>query len=101
MAVYLCGRIRGRKLLLGSALAAIFGLAVLSFTNNAFGAGTGVVFVGAGFACIFPLVAEKIGRRFPYYHPAFFNGIFSFALMGAMLAPATLGFLPKPPESGW
>ena len=95
LAFYLVGRIRGRKLLLGSTLAAIFGLAVLSFTNNAFGAGTGVVFVGAGFACIFPLVAEKIGRRFPYYHPAHFNGIFSFAMMGAMLAPATLGFLAE------
>jgi hypothetical protein len=51
------------------------------------------VLAGAGFACIFPLVAENIGRRFPYYHPAFFNGIFSFALMGGMLAPATLGYL--------
>ena len=94
-AVYLVRRVRGRKLLPGSALAAIFGLTLLAFTNNEFGAAAGVVCVGAGFACIFPLVAENIGRRFPYYHPAFFNGIFSFALMGAMLAPATLGFLAE------
>ena len=38
------------------------------------------------------LAAEAIGRRFPYYHPGFFNGIFSFALVGGLLAPATLGY---------
>jgi hypothetical protein len=37
-------------------------------------------------------VAEAIGRRFPYYHPGFFNGIFSLALLGGLLAPATLGY---------
>lgn len=86
------GRVRHGRLLAGNVLAAIFGLALLFLTNNTFGAGTGVVLVGGGFAAIYPLVAEKIGRRFPYYNPAFFNGIFSFALMGGMLAPATLGY---------
>ena len=38
-------------------------------------------------------MAEAIGRRFPYYHPGFFNGIFSWALVGGLLAPATLGYL--------
>jgi len=37
-------------------------------------------------------VAEAIGRRFPYYHPGFFNGIFSLALLGGLLAPASLGY---------
>jgi len=50
------------------------------------------VFVGAGFASIYPLVAEAIGRRFPYYHPGFFSGIFSVALVGGLLAPASLGY---------
>ena len=49
-------------------------------------------FIGAGYASIYPLVAEAIGRRFPYYHPGFFNGIFSLALVGGLLAPATLGY---------
>jgi hypothetical protein len=35
---------------------------------------------------------EKIGDRFPYYHPGFFNGIFSLALTGGLLAPASLGY---------
>ena len=47
--------------------------------------------MAAGFAAVYPLVVEKIGDRFPYYHPGFFNGIFSFALTGGLLAPCTLG----------
>jgi FHS family glucose/mannose:H+ symporter-like MFS transporter len=80
------------KLLGGSVLSAMFGCLILAFTDNLFGAGTAILLIGAGFASIYPLVAEKIGRRFPYYNPGLFNGIFSFALMGGMMAPATLGF---------
>ena len=61
-------------------------------TNNWFGAVTAVLLIGAGYASIYPLVAEAIGRRFPYYHPGFFNGIFSIALVGGLAAPATLGY---------
>jgi fucose permease len=92
-AIALLPRIRHGRLLFGSVLAALFGMLVLYSTNNLFGAITGVVFLGAGYASIYPLVAEAIGRRFPYYHPGFFNGIFSLALVGGLLAPATLGYL--------
>jgi len=85
-------RVRHGRLLLGSVLAALFGCLILFATNNSFGAATGVFFLGAGYASIYPLVAEAIGRRFPYYHPGFFNGIFSFALVGGLVAPATLGY---------
>jgi fucose permease len=85
-------RVRHGRLLLASALTAVFGCLILFLTNNAFGAGSGAFFLGAGFASIYPLVAEAIGRRFPYYHPGFFNGIFSLALLGGLLAPATLGY---------
>jgi hypothetical protein len=84
--------VRHGRLLMGSMLCAIFGCMVLAFTDNGFGASVGACFVGAGFASIYPLVAEAIGRRFPYYHPGFFNGIFSLALCGGLLAPATLGY---------
>jgi FHS family glucose/mannose:H+ symporter-like MFS transporter len=80
------------KMLISSSLAALFGCLVLTFTNNLFGATLGTLLVGAGFAPIYPLVVEKIGDRFPHYHPGFFNGIFSIALTGGMLAPATLGY---------
>jgi FHS family glucose/mannose:H+ symporter-like MFS transporter len=92
IAVAILPRVRHRRLLLGSMLSAIFGCLILVATDNAFGASVGACFVGAGFASIYPLVAEIIGRRFPYYHPAFFNGIFSFALVGGLLAPATIGY---------
>jgi MFS family permease len=49
--------------------------------------------VGAGFAPIYPLVVEKIGARFSYYHPGYYNGIFSIALTGGLLAPFLLGYL--------
>jgi MFS family permease len=85
-------RVRHRRLLLWSLAASLFGCMVLFFTDNQFGAAMGVVFLGCGYASIYPLVAEAIGHRFPYYHPGFFNGIFSLALLGGLLAPATLGY---------
>jgi MFS family permease len=85
-------RVRHSRLLLGSVAAAMFGCVILYFTDNGFGAATGALFLGVGYASVFPLVSEAIGRRFPYYHPGFFNGIFSFALVGGLLAPATLGY---------
>src|SRR3569832_2791626 len=95
-AVAILSRVKHTRLLLASIVAALFGLLILYSTINAFGAATGVLFVGAGYASIFPLVAEAIGRRFPYYHPGFFYGIFSLALLGGLLAPATLGYLANP-----
>jgi MFS transporter, FHS family, glucose/mannose:H+ symporter len=91
-AVAILPRVRHGKLLLGSVVAALFGCIVLYFTDNEFGAAMGALFLGAGYASIYPLVAEAIGRRFPYYHPGFFNGIFSLALVGGLVAPATLGY---------
>jgi fucose permease len=85
-------RVRHGRLLLGSVLVALFGCLVLFFTDNAFGAASGAFFLGAGYASIYPLVTAAIGRRFPYYHPGFFNGIFSLALVGGLLAPASVGY---------
>ncbi|SPF42127.1 Major facilitator superfamily MFS_1 [Candidatus Sulfopaludibacter sp. SbA4] len=92
-AVAILPRVRHGRLLVGSVLLALFGCLILFSTNNGFGAAMGAVFVGCGYAPMYPLVAEAIGRRFPYYHPGFFNGIFSFALVGGLIAPATLGYL--------
>ncbi|MFN7993651.1 MAG: hypothetical protein U0Q18_08630 [Bryobacteraceae bacterium] len=91
-AVLLLPRIRHSRMLIGSVVSAIFGCFLLTFTDNQFGAVMSVLFLGAGFASIYPLVAEKIRGRFPYYHPVFFSGIFSFALFGGLAAPATLGY---------
>jgi len=85
-------RVRHTRLLAFSALTAIFACLILLDTNNDFGAVTGVLLLGASFAPIYPLMVEKIGHRFPYYHPGFYNGIFSFAMVGGLLAPSTLGY---------
>ena len=92
VAVAILPRVRHGRFLLGSMISAFFGCFLLFNTDNAFGAETAVLFLGAGYAAIYPLVSEAIGRRFPYFHPGFFNGIFSFALVGGLLAPATLGY---------
>ena len=69
------------------------GCAILSLTDNQFGVVSGILFLGAGFAPVYPLVVEQIGDRFPYYDPVFYHGIFSLAFTGALLAPAGLGYL--------
>ena len=92
-AQWLLPRVSHGRLLIGSATAAMVGCLILISTNNRFGAGAGILFVGWGFSVIYPLVVEKIGHRFPYYRPGFFNGIFSFGMTAGFLAPWTLGFL--------
>lgn len=88
---YLLPRVRPWRLLGASAAASLFGCGVLAATDNRFGAGVAIALIGIGFASIYPLLASFIGRRFPYYHPGFFNGIFSFGLAGGMLTPWLLG----------
>ena len=86
-------RVSHGLLLMISILLALFGCIVLSSTTNRFGAFTGILFIGCGFAPIYPLVAGKIGHRFTYYHPGFYNGIFSFAFTGGLLGPCLAGYL--------
>ncbi len=85
-------RMRHGRLLALSVFAAIFGCTLLLATDNRFGAICGILLLGGAFAPIYPLVVEKIGHRFPNYHPGFYNGIFSLAIAGGMLAPCTLGY---------
>lgn len=80
------------KLLLLSIFGAMFACVILLFTENRFGAIAGVLMLGGAFAPIYPLVVERIGFRFPHYHPGFYNGIFSFAIAGGLLAPCTIGY---------
>jgi FHS family glucose/mannose:H+ symporter-like MFS transporter len=86
-------RVRHSRLLLGCVVLSMFGSVVLSATNNSFGAISAILMLGCSFAPIYPLVVEKIGYRFPYYHPGFYNGLFSFALAGGLLAPCLLGLV--------
>ncbi|HLJ45004.1 MAG TPA: MFS transporter [Bryobacteraceae bacterium] len=95
LAQVVLGRVGHTRLLSSSALAAVFGCTILSLTAGSFGACVGIVLVGFGFASIYPIVAEKIGHRFTYYHPGFYNGIFSLAVTGGLLAPWTIGYFAE------
>jgi len=85
-------RMRHSRLLTLSVLISVFACFILLFTDNQFGAVSAVLLLGASFAPVYPLIVERIGRRFPDYHPGFYNGIFSFAIVGGLLAPSTLGY---------
>ena len=71
------------------------GLHPVDLHDEQFGANTGILLLGGGFASIYPLVVERIGHRFTYYHPGLYNGIFSFAFTGGLLAPFLLGYLAQ------
>ena len=85
--------IRHGKLLFIGCLAAVLGFVILTFTDNRFGVVSGILFVGIGFAPVYPLVAGRIGGRFPYYEPALYHGIFTVAFAGALLATGAQGYL--------
>ena len=91
-AQWILPKVRHSRLLMSSAAAAILGCVILLATNNRFGAVSGIVLLGSAFGPIYPLLVEKIGHRFPSFHPGFYNGIFSFAIAGGLLAPGTLGY---------
>lgn len=88
----LLASVNHKKLLLVSVALAMLGYLLLSFTSSLTGAWVAVLVIGAGFAPIYPLVAESLDERFSY-HPGFYNGIFSIAITGAMCAPWLLGYV--------
>jgi fucose permease len=83
-----------RKLLLGSIVLAMIGYVVLSLAQSALGALIAVAIIGAGYAPIYPLIAERLDDRFSY-HPGFWNGTVSFAITGAMLMPFIVGYVDQ------
>jgi fucose permease len=92
VAQWVLPRVRHSRILLGSVLVSMFACLILIATDNPFGAVTGVLLLGGSFAPIYPLLVERIGHRFPSYHPGFYNGIFSLAMAGGLLAPCMLGY---------
>jgi fucose permease len=91
LAQVLLPRVRHGRMLVLLVLMGMFGCLILAFTDNLFGVVSGLVLCGPAFSAILPLVGERIGSRFPQYRPGAFNGIFSIALTGGYLAPASIG----------
>jgi len=92
VAQWVLPRVRHTRMLVLSVLVSMFACVILIATNNPFGAVTGVLLLGVSFAPVYPLLVERIGSRFPSYHPGFYNGIFSLAMAGGLLAPCLLGY---------
>lgn len=88
-------KVRHGRVLLGSVGIELFGYLLLTATNNLSGATVGILCLAAGYSVTYPLLAEKIGGRFPHFHPGLFRGIFSVAFGGALLAPWLLGYLAQ------
>jgi MFS transporter, FHS family, glucose/mannose:H+ symporter len=85
-------RVSHTKLLVGGTLIAVLGYIPLSMTKSVAGAAMAVVIIGCGFATIYPLVAEKAGKRFVSY-PGFYDAFFVAATSGAIFAPWLLGYV--------
>ena len=80
------------KLLWGGAAVAMAGYLLVSMTNSAIGAALATAVIGFGFAPVYPLMTDKIGRRVDYVAD-FFNDIFWPGATGVMLIPWALGFV--------
>lgn len=83
-------RVRHTRMLMAAVTGAMLGCLLLTFTENLFGATLGTLIVGSAFSVTYPLFLERIGVRFPAYQPGLYNGIFTLALTGGMLAPALM-----------
>jgi FHS family glucose/mannose:H+ symporter-like MFS transporter len=90
VAAKLLPRVHHGRMLGLSAFFALFGCFLIAFGSSA-GVVLGLLLTGGGFSAIYPLAAERIATRFSYYHPGYFNGIFTFALMGGILSPFARG----------
>jgi hypothetical protein len=93
VAARLLSVVRHSRLLAVSAFCALFGCVALLAAATTLGVVVGILLIGSGFSAIYPLAAERIASRYSYYHPGYFNGIFTFALLGGIFAPFIVGHL--------
>jgi predicted MFS family arabinose efflux permease len=89
----LLSAVRHSRLLGASAFCALFGCIALLAAGTTMGVVVAILLIGAGFSAIYPLAAERIATRFSYYHPGYFNGIFTFAMLGGIFAPFLVGYM--------
>ncbi len=92
LAFRLLPRFEHRKLLLASTILAMLGYLFLSFTTSLLGAYIAIILIGAGFAPVYPLIAENLDERFSY-RPDFYNRMLLSGVTGAMSMQWILGFV--------
>lgn len=88
-------RVAHSRVLAGSAASVMFACLLLGVTGSRSGAAVAVMLAGGGFSVIYPLLLDMTGRRFTYNHPVRFDGVFTLALTGGLLAPGAFGVVAQ------
>ena len=78
-------------MILGSAVGASAGMAILLAAHSQSVAGAGIAIVGLGFASIYPVTLGFAGSRFEAYSGSVFGILFAIALVGGMTLPWAVG----------
>jgi len=89
------GVLGNARLVLSSALLAMAAAAVLRFTSSGALAAASVLFIGLGFAAIYPTVLAVVGNLFPRFSGTAFGFVIAVSLVGGMLAPWIVGRLAQ------
>jgi len=84
-------RVPGPRIVIGSALAAAVGLAVLASARQAELAVAATVFVGTALSGIFPTALGMVGARYAAYTGTVFGLLFTAALTGGVTLPWLIG----------
>ncbi len=82
---------KGKALVILSALIAAGGIAGMLTASGTWGAGAGAVLIGLGFASIYPVTLGLAGSRFQELSGTVFGILFSIALVGGMMMPWMVG----------
>ena len=93
--LFLLAHVRHTRILFSSAAAALLGCVLLVSTDNVPGAIASIVLLGAGFAAVYPLLAEKMGSRYPQSGSQVTSRIFYLALSGGLFFPWFAGLLAQ------
>ncbi|HZS05477.1 MAG TPA: MFS transporter [Blastocatellia bacterium] len=88
---WLSGRVKGATLVCASALLAAAAVACLLLAQSGAVAIAAVIFIGLGFAAIFPTTLAQAGEAFAQFSGTAFSVIFVVALSGGMTAPWLAG----------
>ena len=84
-------RVGNERLILGSAVLALCGAALMAFAPSGGAAAVGAVATGLGFAAIYPTTLAVVGGRFAAFTGTAFSLVIAVGLAGGMLAPWLAG----------
>jgi fucose permease len=87
--------VRGPKLLLGAALGAVCGLAVVVMADSVAVASVGIVICGLTYAPVFPTTAGTASTYFPKLFATVFGILMAVGLSAGVILPPVIGYVAK------